>query len=306
LFLLIIGTGAAASSIFGIINEFRGYSFSAGGDQTLETIISIPNILKKYNKNLVGYSTGKDVILSPFGRSNNHFNIAASGHEAKNIPEQARELVRRMKNSKEFNYKTDWKLVTIFIGGNDLCKFCKNKTLHSPQSYINFIQEGLDILFRELSKTFVNLISVMKIHTMPGLNLKFSCGQVQNYVCSCASNPENEKEKKFLIEANEQYVNYTYNLVNSNRYERNDFTVVVQPLLESMDLPRTSNGDVDLTYYAPDCMHYSKKGHAKLAVSLWNNMLTAVGKKNKEWIENEKILCPTAEKPYLCTRKNKC
>jgi phospholipase B1 len=73
-----------------------------------------------------------------------------------------------------------------------------------------------------------------------------------------------------------------------------------------MDLPRTSNGDVDLTYYAPDCMHYSKKGHAKLAVSLWNNMLTAVGKKNKEWIENEKILCPTAEKPYLCTRKNKC
>jgi len=54
-----------------------------------------------------------------------------------------------------------------------------------------------------------------------------------------------------LIQTFEQYVNYTNNLVNSNRYERDDFTVVIQPFMQDMELPKDSKGNIDLSYFAP-------------------------------------------------------
>jgi hypothetical protein len=54
-----------------------------------------------------------------------------------------------------------------------------------------------------------------------------------------------------LIQTFEQYVNYTNNLVSSNRYERDDFTVVVQPFMQDMEIPKDSKGNVDLSYFAP-------------------------------------------------------
>ena len=43
------------------------------------------------------------------------------------MPGQAELLVRRMKDSDNIDYKNDWKVITIFIGGNDLCDFCEDK-----------------------------------------------------------------------------------------------------------------------------------------------------------------------------------
>jgi phospholipase B1 len=40
---------------------------------------------------------------------------------------QAVELVRRIKADKNLNFENDWKVVTFFVGGNDLCKFCKDE-----------------------------------------------------------------------------------------------------------------------------------------------------------------------------------
>ena len=39
--------------------------------------------------------------------------------------EEAELLVKRMKEDKQIDFKNDWKLLTIFIGGNDLCMFCR-------------------------------------------------------------------------------------------------------------------------------------------------------------------------------------
>ena len=33
------------------------------------------------------------------------------------------------------------------------------------------------------------------------------------------------------------------------------------------------NGNPDKTYFAPDCFHFSEKGHRDAAVALWNNMV---------------------------------
>ena len=43
------------------------------------------------------------------------------------MPGQARNLVAKMKASSDVDMDHDWKLVTLFIGGNDLCQYCGNE-----------------------------------------------------------------------------------------------------------------------------------------------------------------------------------
>ena len=40
------------------------------------------------------------------------------------MPGQARDLVAKMKASSDVDMTYDWKMVTLFIGGNDLCDYC--------------------------------------------------------------------------------------------------------------------------------------------------------------------------------------
>ncbi len=299
---LTAGLGSNAKTVIGLLFEYRGESWSIGADSDLDQIVTMPNILRKYSNNLAGASRGNDFAL--FDKRTDSFNVAVSGQEANHIPDQARALVERMKQSKDFDYKNDWKLVTLFIGGNDLCDLCKDNVLHTPEAYINYIKEGLDILYNELPKTFVNLVTVLRVDQIQSLNEGLICKVLHHFECPCAAYPKDANEEKILKETFEQYVNYTLNLVDSNRYEKDDFTVVVQPFMEDMQVPRTQKGDVDLSYFAPDCFHFSRKGHAQSAIALWNNMFTSVGKKAKKWDLNEQILCPSLAQPYLCTKKN--
>lgn len=39
--------------------------------------------------------------------------------------EEAEMLVERMKADTKVNYEEDWKLLTMFVGGNDLCGSCE-------------------------------------------------------------------------------------------------------------------------------------------------------------------------------------
>lgn len=42
---------------------------------------------------------------------------------------QAKDLILKMKATPEIDFNEAWKLVTIFIGGNDLCLSCENVNL---------------------------------------------------------------------------------------------------------------------------------------------------------------------------------
>jgi len=133
------GTAADAESVYKILTDYRDTSFSAGGGESLETLVTVPNILKKYNKNLIGYSTGNNAF---YRKTKGHFNMATGANRADHIPDRARNLVERIKNSKDLDYKNDWKLITLFVGGNDLCEYCLDKKSRSTKSYINFIKKA--------------------------------------------------------------------------------------------------------------------------------------------------------------------
>lgn len=43
------------------------------------------------------------------------------------MPSQAMKLVERMKKDSNIDFNNDWKVITIFVGGNDLCEFCDDR-----------------------------------------------------------------------------------------------------------------------------------------------------------------------------------
>jgi phospholipase B1, membrane-associated len=137
------------------------------------------------------------------------------------------------------------------------------------------------------------------------LNKGLICSLLHRFVCSCAAYPKDDEAERKLVDLFHKYTEYTQELVDSGDYDgRDDFAVVLQPFMKAMRLPRLDNGKVDFSYFAPDCFHLSNKGQAAASLGLWNNMLELVGQKRTTWTTDEEILCPTADRPYLSTKKN--
>lgn len=49
-----------------------------------------------------------------------------TGACCRDMPPQANLLLQRMRADPRVNMVEDWKMVTLFVGGNDLCGVCKN------------------------------------------------------------------------------------------------------------------------------------------------------------------------------------
>ncbi len=137
---LTAGLGAGASNIVELLLEYRGLAFSIGGDKDINTILTVPNILKEFSNNLTGFSTGKTRL---YDHNGDNLNRAISGSQAFNLLEQAKKLTQMVFNSNEIDFWNDWKLVTVFIGANDICESCKGRKENLPDIWIGFIKETL-------------------------------------------------------------------------------------------------------------------------------------------------------------------
>jgi phospholipase B1 len=241
--------------------SIKGSSWSIGGDGTLEDTFTLPNILKKFNKNLTGFSTGENVLKIP--NKNSRFNVAVSGSIAFSLMDQAKELIERLKSSTDVDYLKDWKLITMFIGGNDLSDFCLNtRDKHVPSAYINYIRDALDLMQQEIPRALVSLVSVLNIGDLRDMNVGLACSELHKYECSCAAYPTSEEQIIELKTYFQNYTMYTQQLIESGRYDVSDnFTVVLQPFFKNYIAPRLADNSVDLTWFAPDCFHFSQKSH---------------------------------------------
>ena len=45
------------------------------------------------------------------------------------MPGQANAIVQRLKTDTHVRFQDDWKVITFFIGGNDLCDYCHDQVL---------------------------------------------------------------------------------------------------------------------------------------------------------------------------------
>ncbi|NXO14029.1 PLB1 Phospholipase, partial [Oriolus oriolus] len=301
------GAGSKPHDVLDVLTQYRGLSWSVGGNENISTVTTLPNILREFNPSLVGYSTGTGTQNS----NNAAFNQAVAGAHAEGVPEQVRRLVGLMKNDTRINFQNDWKLITLFIGGNDLCSFCENPVHYSPENYTNNLQIALDLLHQEVPRAYVNLVTLLSIASLRELHASKNntCPKlIMRILCPCVINPEdNSNDLKKLIYVNKKYQERTRQLVESGRYDtKDDFTVVMQPFMTNVEMPKTQEGSPDASYFAPDCFHFSQKAHSQVARALWNNMLEPVGEKtDNQPIEGEIVLkCPSEAEPFLRTYKN--
>lgn len=49
----------------------------------------------------------------------------------RNMPGQANAIVQRLKTDTHVRYQDDWKVITFFIGGNDLCDYCHDQVTNA-------------------------------------------------------------------------------------------------------------------------------------------------------------------------------
>uniref|UniRef100_A0ABM5FPN6 Phospholipase B1, membrane-associated n=1 Tax=Pogona vitticeps TaxID=103695 RepID=A0ABM5FPN6_9SAUR len=301
------GAGSSRYNVLDVLTQYRGLSWSIGGNEDIRTVTTLANILREFNPSVVGFSTGKGSQST----ANAYLNQAVAGARSEDLSSQATRLIELMKSDPNINFQEDWKLVTLFIGGNDLCDHCKDPVRYSPGNFTRNIQSALDILHNEVPRAFVNLVTILHIVTLRKLyqEKRVYCPRlIMRSLCTCVLNPDDDSAEIELLESfNRRYQEETHRLIQSGRYNtREDFTVVVQPFLEEAQMPMTSQGLPDSSYFAADCFHFHQKTHTLAALGLWNNMLEPIGQKTKlQKLENTITLnCPTEDQPYLMTHRN--
>jgi len=311
------GVGARANSVLDIFKEYRGVSFSVGGDKTWREYITLPNILELFNPDLYGQSYG---ITRVGSRETSGYNFAVSGATSVELAGQARRLVKAMRKDPWVDFYKDWKMVTVIIGHNDACTHVCNSTLGvdmyedaSPAKYAKNIKDTLDILQQNLPRTFVNLVPIADVTmVLDLLDKPVQCYPLHWYLCPCLFDPKfsTKLSKPQMKRVLSSYMYELKTLIATGRYDTSsDFTVVIQPSLVNGLLPRHFNELYnrklpDLSFLAPDCFHFSQKLHALVGRSLWNNLLQPVGSKTTNWKKEVPFLCPSKTSPFLATSQN--
>ncbi|XP_023322394.1 phospholipase B1, membrane-associated [Eurytemora carolleeae] len=107
---------ARSNSLLDYMNEYPGVSYATGVDANFAANPTFANILRQFNPRLIGGSGESDGILPGFDLG---LNVAVSGAFSSAIPEQARVLVDKIVDIPGWEWK--WKIVTVYIGSNDIC-----------------------------------------------------------------------------------------------------------------------------------------------------------------------------------------
>ncbi|XP_063908593.1 phospholipase B1, membrane-associated-like [Zophobas morio] len=299
---LTAGVGATAINVLEVLLEERGKSFPIGGEGNWRQYLTLPNILKMFNSNLIGYAVKTSLTI----QQESQFNVAEINAISSDIPYMARELVKRMKSTKCVNINEDWKMITIFIGANNFCDACylEDMTAALEQHRKDMI-EVLRILRDNLPRTIVNFVLPPHLKIIVELKTENpACSFIRAGLCSCLFG-HRSTQKQVLYEFMDKWLKLDMEIGNIDEFDTDDFTVVVQPFLLNYNFPTSAPGVADSQYLSADCFHFSQKAHARVANDLWNNIMEPVG--NKSFGGNrvfEKFNCPSDKRPYIFTRRN--
>ncbi|KAM9467108.1 phospholipase B1, membrane-associated-like [Clarias gariepinus] len=297
--------GANASTVLGVPIEYRHVSWSIGGHGTYRDVITLANIVKLFNPDVIFPAPIMTLNDHPSALNETGFNLAVTGHNTVNFSEQVRHMIDTFKTYPGLNFKEDWKLVTILIGMNDICDHCKDKNLFSADNFIKYLTASLDMMKNEVPRLIVNMVQIFTMKPLRDVQKpSFGC-MLQKSFCSCLVRPEeNSTELAELVELNVEFQRRLEELLDSDRYFKEDFAVVLQPYAGHAQPPRLADGNIDFSYFTPDCFHFTIKGHEELAKGLWNNMFQPPDKKDliETFSESVKLICPLEEHPYIYTR----
>ncbi len=218
-----------------------------------------------------------------------------------------------MRRDVTIDMEKHWKLLTILIGANDMCRYCDNTTAYSPTQFKYHLKHALDKLQRNVPRMLINLVPMFSVTVLPELSRNPLCDVVQQYMCGCGHGGVPKHLLSVIDDVAHQYYVAMRDLATSGNYDSNNFTVVLQPALYKISLPYNRiTGEIDKTIVGPDCFHPSNVGHELLAYNLWNTMIRyPVGTKPLQYpiytdldTGGLKYACPDNRSPYIWTNWN--
>ncbi|XP_011188828.1 phospholipase B1, membrane-associated-like [Zeugodacus cucurbitae] len=300
------GNGLMSGRVQHSFNEFRALSFCGGGYGDWRSYLTLPNILRVFNPNITGYSTKNELVVDKSSR----LNIAEPLIMSIDMPYQARVIIDRMRQDPNIDMENHWKLLTIFVGNNDVCiEMCHyDNATEFVLRHERDLRHTLTVLRDNVPRLMVNVLPMpnMVVTLYPMKNVPFGCFAVHSFGCHCIfSHAVGEKELKEASDRITKWHEVDQYVIKLPEFQTNDFAVVYHPFTADMVTPRLDNGETDYRFFAHDCFHFSQLGHAGMANSLWNSLLQPEGKKILNMVKPFRHFeCPTEERPYFATLYN--
>jgi len=247
---------------------------------------TIPNMLEESCSNIpLGASTGDTYSSIDWG-----FNFAEAGAVAADMPAQARDFV-----AATASYALEWKMMTVLIGGNNICAVCNDEVTHSVANYELYLRQMFEALL-PVRRLIVNVPLHPDYTQLSDINWGFfggiSCGTALAIVCPCmgtwASNSALQMARSYINGYNEVLTSLAseFNGPDHAGTRGEGTTFIVHPFGRESDL-----ADKDLI--GDDCFHPSARGQALLARGLWNNLMQPTGAKSTSISESDATLCPS-------------
>ena len=134
-----------------------------------------------------------------------------TGATAESLSEQVEELISFMKENREISFKRDWKLVTVYIGTEDLCLACHDHDL-SARHFIKRVSHTLEKMREKIPRVLVNIIQVFDVTKYNALTGSY-CQAFLKVSCPCAVG--GYRQRALVSRLASQYSSLLKRLVNS-------------------------------------------------------------------------------------------
>ena len=156
------------------------------------------------------------------------------------------------------------------IAGNDLCKLCKNNPASLPDNYIAYIDQAITKLITQIPRVYINLVNIIDVTKLAAIDVG-NCHSMHELLCECTT--KGAEVLALVQETGREYQVLIEELAAQPKFHGDTFTVEMQPFFLDTMPPTLPDGTVDVSYFAPDCFHFSLKSHAIAGVALWNSMV---------------------------------
>ncbi|KAI9491110.1 hypothetical protein BDB00DRAFT_767667 [Zychaea mexicana] len=225
------------------LNEDRGVSFAMGGDIGATTL---PNLIHYYTPSLYGSSVGSQLFTICFGDEFcpkgqykpdiGYLNAAQSGARSSNLDHEIDYLLEQLDDAYVSGTikPQDWKLLTLFIGSNDICHSCTTPTSLPPPFIMN-VAAAVDRVRLTIRNVFLQIVGVMRVdeifvesqnypeYCQP---FPFSDFVLHDHECECAHTPAN---RTVMATLTPQY-NVGLQTIADSYMANDSFAVTFQPL----------------------------------------------------------------------------
>lgn len=129
---------------------------------------TLPNLIRFFTPHVYGPSFGDQFFTFCYGQdlcpdfqyrpSIDYLNAAQSGARSENLDHELDYLLKQLEDAYQENLiqPSDWKLLTIFIGSNDICHSCTTPSA-LPTSFASNIQKALERIRLNIRNVLVQI-----------------------------------------------------------------------------------------------------------------------------------------------------